>query len=224
MDVRIRGFSDYVRASRPVLAYLCAPTSPRGEWVPAALLGELVSRNPDTRFVIDQSYLGMSRHALELNVAFPENAVLLRSVTKELGLPGVRAGFALMNAKLRALMQNQRPHWVLGSHAQAVLETYSSCHSLLAARRRSMLNHASILARDLAALDWQPNYQDTPYFTVQPPPESGLTVDQVAKTLVELHGVAIRDCASFGLPTHIRVVAHPRQHRFIAALADLGRA
>lgn len=235
LDREVAAFGAAVAASRPKLAYLCAPTCPRGQWVPAELLREVSANNPDTLFIVDQSYLGLSRHAAERDVHLGDNVVRLRSVTKELGLPGIRVGYALMNPNLRVRLQNQRPHWALGTHAQAVLEVYAECQTALAARRTRLLDAAARLASELATLGLGSELRDTHYFAVAvatPRPVNGAT-ESVARVLgvaaadvvdrLRKHAIAVRDCTSFGLPEHVRVVAHPEQDRLVAALACVVR-
>lgn len=231
LDQELAAFDAAVAQTRPKLVYLCAPTCPRGQWVPAALLRAVIAEHPATTFIVDQSYLGLSRHAAERNVYLGDNAVRLRSVTKELGLPGVRVGYALMAPVLRRRLQSERPHWALGTHAQAVLEVYDQCQPALAARRSLLLGRAAQLVADLSALGLRAELRDTHYFVVvtdaSPPrsvrshPADGLGgAAEVTRQLRE-RAVFVRDCASFGLSGHVRVVAHPEQARLIAAWADI---
>src|SRR5690606_20283283 len=59
---------DAVARHRPKLVYLCAPTCPRGQWIPAELLRKGMLGAPETTFVVDQSYLSLSAHAAELAI------------------------------------------------------------------------------------------------------------------------------------------------------------
>lgn len=226
---RLECLSDAVSQARPKLVYLCAPSCPRGEWIPAAELQRLVAKHPAVHFVIDQSYLGMSAHAAERFARFPENAILLRSVTKELGLPGVRVGYALLAPALRERLQAHRPCWPLGAHAQAVLEVYDACQPALEQRRSLLLLRARELASALSLLGLRAELRDTHYLTIDlgvgpraaPPRETpssqvGRGAEFTRWLWREAH-IAVRDCASFGLPDHVRVVAHPEQERLVAA-------
>lgn len=224
IEARIQAFSAAVGAQCPVLAYICAPSSPRGEWLPAEDLRSLVANHAHTLFVVDQSYLNMSHHAAEHGVRFPENTILVRSVTKELGLPGVRAGYAILSADLRTRLQHQRPFWSLGTHAQVVLERYAECRSLVAERRELMLQRALVLSQNLVELGWRPDLHDTPYFTFSAPANSPSSAQEIAKSLLEKQSIAVRDCTSFGLPDHVRVVAHPEQTRLVHGLSTLGKS
>jgi histidinol-phosphate/aromatic aminotransferase/cobyric acid decarboxylase-like protein len=223
VERRVELFGDAVRTHNPTVAYLCAPSSPRGEWLPNDLLQSLITSNQGTLFIIDQSYLNMSHHAAEGRLRFSPNAVLLRSLTKELGLPGIRVGYALMAANLRTQLQRQRPYWAVGAHAQAVLQCYVACQPLITERRQLMLRQARALVHELKMLGWQPELQDTPYFTVRAPHTSTWLAKEVATRLLQSHAIAVRDCASFGLPEHIRIVAHPDQARLLRALTVEGR-
>ncbi len=219
MYPELERFAATVRRVRPKLAYLCAPSCPRGEWVPVERLRQLVESNSDTFFVIDQSYLNLSHHAHELETPFPANAALVRSVTKELGLPGVRVGYALLTPSLRARLHAQRPCWVLGTHAQAVLEVYGECRAPLEARRRLLLRQSKVLGDALSQLGLDVALRDTHYFTVsvgrKDAHQDGATSGAVlARTLFNV-GIAVRDCTSFGLPDCVRIVAHPEQQKLI---------
>lgn len=212
-------FFDAVARHRPNLAYLCAPTCPRGQWIPAELLRDGMRGAPQTTFVVDQSYLSLSAHATELATRFPDNVVLLRSLTKELGLPGVRVGYAVMNPALRARLQSQRPFWPVGAHAQAVLEVYLECAPALTARREQLLTSANELTRSLLGLGLSPVPEDTHYLTVNV--ARGLHPNDAHSVAAGLlaRGIAVRDCTSFGLPDHVRVVAHPEQQRLVEVWA-----
>lgn len=203
----------------PQLVYICAPTSPRGQWVPAALLEQLTRAHGETTFVIDQSYLSLSTHAEERHVAFPPNAVRVRSLTKELCTPGVRVGCAIMAPELRRRLQMQRPAWTLGAHAQAVAEVYPHCQALLVKRAGLLRRHALELAAQVNQLGLNAQMQDTHYFLVK-----HAHAERIVRELWTRERVHVRDCASFGLPTAFRVVAHPQQTRLIQALKRIGDA
>lgn len=219
-ETEVARFFDAVSAHNPRLVYLCAPTCPRGQWVPGELLRRGMRKNPNTTFIIDQSYLQLSTHASELELRFPDNVVSLRSVTKELGLPGVRVGYAIANATLRAHMQTQRPYWSMGSHALAVLEAYVECQDALKKRRELVLARARELSVALTQLGLTVDLHDTHYFTVDVAGRPNVSATEVTAALLR-EGVAVRDCTSFGLPRRVRVVAHPEQRRLVEAWAKV---
>lgn len=219
--VEVERFAQAVHRVQPKVAYLCAPTCPRGQWIPAQSLKELAASAPATVFLIDQSYLSLSHHAEELALVFPRNAVLIRSVTKELGLPGIRVGYAVLDPELRRRLELQRPHWALGVHAQAVLEVYADCVPLLTERRQLLLRRAAELSEGLTQSGGVSELQDTHYFTAKGP--TPLTADRWSAQLYEA-GVAVRDCTSFGLTDRVRVVAHPEQGKLATAWSSLLRA
>jgi histidinol-phosphate/aromatic aminotransferase/cobyric acid decarboxylase-like protein len=217
----VQRFAQAVHRAQPKVAYLCAPTCPRGQWIPAQSLKELAADAPATVFLVDQSYLNLSHHAQELAVAFPRNVVLIRSVTKELGLPGIRVGYAVLDPELRRKFDAQRPHWSLGVHAQAVLEVYADCLPLLTERRQLLLRRAAELSDILTRSGGASELQDAHYFTVKVP--AAVAADRWSAQLYEA-GVAVRDCTSFGLTDRLRVVAHPEQAKLATAWSNLMRS
>jgi histidinol-phosphate/aromatic aminotransferase/cobyric acid decarboxylase-like protein len=211
-----------VRGTPYAAAYLCAPTSPLGRSVAAEDYFHLAREFPETTFIVDQSYLALSHHAHELaatSLNSPHNLVSVRSLTKELGTPGLRIGYALMEPALVKAVAAARPSWTVSAAAEAVAFAYPRCAEVLQARCQAWLALAKQLQGDLRVQGLRVVASDTVYCCVEVP--AGWDTAKTLQVALESHGVAVRDCASFGLPRHFRVAAHPEQARLLAALERL---
>lgn len=213
VEAQLQALSRAIARERPNVVYACAPTSPRGQWVPATMLVQLTEEHRSTHFVLDQSYLSLSQHVGDLALRFPSNVICVRSLTKELATPGVRVGYALMQPLWRERLQAQRPTWVMGAHAQALIDAYPRCQPLLRQRAILLRRHTVELARQIRALGLRAELEDTHYFAVR-----HLDASKLAATLAARERVLVRDCTSFGMPDAFRVSAHPKQQRLIRAL------
>jgi hypothetical protein len=77
---------------RPRLAFLCTPNNTTGYILPLEMLAEWVREHPATLFVVDEAYLTFapgSRSTLSLGA---DNILVLRSMTKDYALTGLRLG------------------------------------------------------------------------------------------------------------------------------------
>jgi len=84
------------------LCWLCNPNNPTGKVWDYEWLTELIESNTDCIFVIDQSYAPYCRKKV-LNASYAAqqpNVLLLHSMTKQFGVPGLRIGGVSGNAKL----------------------------------------------------------------------------------------------------------------------------
>ena len=75
--------------------FICNPNNPTGAIIPVAELDLLCSANPNTYFVIDESYLpfvhdGENKSILNSGLA---NVIVLNSMSKIFRIPGLRIGF-----------------------------------------------------------------------------------------------------------------------------------
>lgn len=103
----------------PQLFWLCNPNNPTGHTLPKEELTELFRCHPDTLFILDQSYapyynaeLLTAGEAVALG-----NVIMLHSMTKEYGIPGLRLGYvAGSSMRLNALRQLRMP-WSVNSLA-----------------------------------------------------------------------------------------------------------
>jgi histidinol-phosphate aminotransferase len=137
----------------------------------------------------------------------------LYSPNKALGLPGIRAGYAIAPARADWPVQAwcdalraAEPSWPLGAHAVSLLECWpdTATQAWLAGSHGTLRTWTAALRATLTALGLQPAPSVTPFFCARLPAAA-------EPTALRRHGVAVRDTTSFGLPGWMRVSAQPPQ-------------
>jgi histidinol-phosphate aminotransferase len=178
------------------------PTNPTGVLHRRAAIRELCRAGRVT--VVDEAFMDFvpgEPESLAAERGLP-GLVVVRSITKVLGVPGARAGYVLADAPLAARLRHARPAWSLNSVALAILEAaarrpeHAAAVAAETARRRSALSAA---LRPLAGVVVHPGAAN---FLLLETPAAGL-----ADELRSRHGIAVRPAAGFpGLrPGHVRV-------------------
>lgn len=95
------------------MIWLCNPNNPTGTVVDKAYLEELIKRNPQVCFVIDQSYEYFTLCPLfspAETFEFP-NVLLLHSMTKRYAVPGLRLGYVTGGSGLLGRLRTNRMPW-----------------------------------------------------------------------------------------------------------------
>ena len=210
------------------LVWACEPSSPLGQahhdW-PTDLMGPLV--------VHDSAYAPLRLSGRpSLNAAQRDQVWQLFSPNKALGLPGVRAAYVIAPCALQKSVQRQieqkisglnrlAPSWPLGAHGVSLLHAWASppVQAWLAQCLPTLRVWKSRQMTLLENLGWQLQPSEANFFCAKPPQP----LDLVA--LRAVHGIKLRDCASFGLPGWLRLgVLGPQAQAALAqALASLSQ-
>jgi histidinol-phosphate/aromatic aminotransferase/cobyric acid decarboxylase-like protein len=196
-------------------AYLCAPSSPSGVGVAAPAIATLCASMPEIAFIVDQSFLSLSERHRDATAPLPDNALVVRSLTKDHGIPGARVGYAFGRPRWVAAMSARRPPWTVNAFAQSAVAAAVEQTSFVERSRRRLLDDRRRLQRQLRALGLSPCKTSTPFFLMPVGDAAGLR-----ERLLGRRGVHVRDATSFGLPTFIRVCARGESDcaRLVAAL------
>jgi histidinol-phosphate/aromatic aminotransferase/cobyric acid decarboxylase-like protein len=205
-----RRLSELIAHSDARAAYVCAPNNPTGVAVPMAALASLCARHPRVTFVIDQAFLSLSEGHAERDAPCPPNTVLVRSLTKDHALAGLRLGAAIARPDLCAALERERPSWAVGALAQAAAIACAApaAEAAVAATRAAMLADRRALADALASRGARTFPSTTTFFLI----DVGDAAAFRGRLLRE-HRLLVRDCTSFGLPGLIRVGARPAAER-----------
>ena len=204
----------------PRVAWLCHPNNPTGTPFPLGALADMVHRHPATLFVVDEAYLTLSVGVSSaLQLIGGGNVVVLRSLTKDAGLAGIRIGYAVAAERIADALRRAIPPWSVSSLAQAAALVAVADVDHLRDVKKAVAASREHLVRGLERLGYQP-YPGVANFLLVPVGDAA----RVAPGLL-LRGIAVRDCASFGLPDCIRIGVRSiaDQDRLLAALAETAR-
>ena len=204
-----------LREIQPGLTFICNPNNPTGHSIDPAQIAGLVAAQPECLFVVDESYLGFTPTLASALTLGADNVLVVRSMTKEYALAGLRLGYAAgHNRSLITAIGAVRPAWNVNGPAQAAgvaaLEDDNYLQTSLTQLYRAKTN----LLAGLTGLDFEPLPSATHYFLM--PVGDAATFRR--KLLA--HGVLVRDCASFGLPDYVRIATRtPSENaRLLAAI------
>jgi histidinol-phosphate aminotransferase len=194
------------------------PASPTGTLDPAAAV--LALRRPGRVVVVDEAFMdlvpgepgSLVREALD-------DVVVVRSLTKSLAIPGVRAGYAVAGPALAERLRAVRPPWSANALALAALEAVASRPQALTAAAERAATEREDLARRLAGVAGIRTWPASANFCLIEVADG----PAVAARLRERR-IAVRAAASFpGLgPGHLRLTARaPAENAtLVAALAE----
>ena len=99
---------------------LVNPNNPTGVLIPIPNIIQAARDFSDTTFIVDESFISFTKFSSLISLpSLPENLLVLRSMSKELGLPGMRLGFAYSaNRALIDRIRSSQPVWALNSIAE----------------------------------------------------------------------------------------------------------
>jgi histidinol-phosphate aminotransferase len=204
-----------VNERRARLVYVCAPNNPTGLAWPIVEIAAVNRACPDALFVVDQSFLSLSERHEDAGMALPDNAVRVRSLTKDHAIPGTRVGATISTPALANTLERLRPAWSTGAATQAAALAAAAEQTFVAESRAQLLADRTALREGLTSIGLVPVPSSTVFVLVRVG-----DAQRVRKCLLARHGVLVRDCSSFGLPHHIRVAARGAEDRarLLAAL------
>ena len=127
------------------------PASPSGTLDPAAAL--LALRRPGRTLVVDEAFMDLVPGEAASLVREPlADVIVVRSMTKSLAIPGVRAGYAVAPRALADRLRAVRPPWSCNVLALAALRAMAQRPEALAAAAVRAQSERADLERRLAAV------------------------------------------------------------------------
>jgi histidinol-phosphate aminotransferase len=188
--------------------FICNPNNPTGQVLPRETLAAWAQKYPETLFIIDEAYLAFVR-GLESALSLPyKNLLILRSMTKDYALAGLRLGYLIAHPTLAEAVTRTRPAWNVNALAQAAglaaLDDESHQRETLAQLQTAKEG----LLAGLKKLGYVPLPSETHYFL----PPVGKAADFRQKLLA--YGILVRDCTSFGLPAYVRIATRRPEENF----------
>lgn len=210
--------TDSLATLQPEVVFICNPNNPTGAIIEREVIDRWPKGNPATLFVIDEAYLPFAAgypSALSLR---NDNVLVLRSLTKDYALAGLRLGYAAGPRSLVKPIAQVQPPWSVNVVAQAAGLAALRETTFLPTTMRDLQVAKAKLVAGLESLDLCPLPSKTHFFVMDVGHAAGFR-----HKLLTGHHIQTRDCASFGMPSYIRIATRrPEENsRLLEAVADL---
>lgn len=213
-----------VAREEPRVVWICNPNNPTGDYLRRGTIERLLEAMAAVEglLIVDEAYrdLMLWEKPDDLTDLLPgENLALLRSMTKDHAIAGLRLGYVLAAPPLIHALRVAAPPWNVGAPAQAAgiaaLSEPATKH--LRSSRSQMDQDAAYLRRELEGLGFEVLPATANFLLVRADDGAGLR-----RALLE-KGLQVRDCASFGLPEYVRISVRRREEcrRLVSTLKPL---
>ncbi len=217
--LNISGLVKLLHKHQPKAVFLCNPNNPTGQYISRDEVEQIMSSAPESLIVLDEAYIAFTENAwASADLINHGNTVILRSMTKDYALAGLRLGYAIATEPIISVLNRVRPPWNVNSVAQKAGIAALNAAKYLEECNSKTQAAKEFLIEELVHLGLSPLPSQTNFFMVR--------VGNAAAFRQALlkNGLLVRDCTSFGLPQYIRLA--PRAltdcRKLIEAIKDMG--
>ncbi len=196
---------------RPAGLFVTNPNNPTGKYYSREVIEEVLASPfaADSLIVLDEAYLGFvdppGAAWSSLDLIERHNLLILRSMTKDYALAGLRLGYGVAGKEIIARLRSICPPWNVNAAAQEaglyVLKEERYLEKSLSDIRKVKAH----LVEGLKKLGFNPEPSATNFFLIETG-NGALWRRELLK-----RKILARDCASFGLPGHIRISVRTRE-------------
>ena len=113
--------STFPSVSEPALVALTSPNNPMGSVFPQALLEVLLEKHPQHIFIMDEAYAEFGNETAVSLIKKYTNLLVLKTFSKGYGLPSVRFGYVVGNAKLVKLLNKHTVPFTINIFTELVV-------------------------------------------------------------------------------------------------------
>lgn len=202
---------------RPRLVFICNPNNPTGIVLSSEALQRWCLSCPDTLFVVDESYHAFAIGFQSATVLRCANLLVVRSMTKDYALAGLRLGYAVGDEVVIEAIRRVRPAWNVNTLAQAAGLAALSDADHLRCSLEALHAATRVFRQEMQALGWQPLPSAVHFFLLH------VGNGAAFRSALLQRGILVRDCKSFGLPAYVRIAPRrPEENaRLVAALREV---
>ena len=204
---------------RPMLTFLCNPNNPTGAYLgPQEVEAVAAAVGSTGLLVVDEAYAAFvdrpwdTRYLLEIG-----NVVLLRSMTKDHAIPGLRLGYMLAPEAVVEEVRGFQYSWSVSAPAQAAGLAALENPDHVEEGRRLVRASREYLLEEFLGLGLACSHPSANFLVVAVGDAAAVRLE-----LLERYRLCVRDCASFGMPRHIRIGMRGMEdsHRLAKALRE----
>ncbi len=204
----------------PAGIFLCNPNNPTGQYLTRREIEQVLSAAGESLVILDEAYIAFTENTWSSPGLLKEydNLIILRSMTKDYALAGLRLGYAIAAEPVIQTLKRVKPPWNVNTVAQEA--------GILALKTNAYIEESAVkinesrdfLIEELSKLGLNVVASRTNFFLVK----VNTLASEFRQSLLH-RGILVRDCSSFGLPYYIRIAPRsmPECQKLIVAIKEL---
>jgi histidinol-phosphate aminotransferase len=204
---------------RPKAVFLCNPNNPTGQYMSKEQVEQIMSSYQSSLVILDEAYIAFTENAWSSqDMVNLGSLIILRSMTKDYALAGLRLGYAIANEPIISILKRACPPWNVNTPAQKAGIIALNADSYLKECTGKIREARDFLIKELELLGLPPLPSQTNFFLVKVGNALAFRQALLKK------GILVRDCTSFGLPQYIRLAPRtlPECQKLIEAIKEVG--
>jgi threonine-phosphate decarboxylase len=225
---RFTYYKDYFLDKKVRIAFLCNPNNPTGQLVERHIILDMARQHPDITFVIDEAFIDFveepGKYSVIDDAGIIGNLIVVRSLTKFYGFPGLRVGYMVVHKDLVKKIMEYKEPWSVNALAQCAAVVALEDKGFISQSREFMVKERAYLFNELSHIHGLLPYLPTANYLFIKITITGMTSSLLYEQLLA-SGIAIRDCSNFiGLnDKYFRVAVRTREEniKLITLLRDV---
>lgn len=209
---------DQARACSPRFIFLCNPNNPTGKYLARDDIEKILRACDDALLILDEAFVRFVSDAWDArDLLRYDNLLVLRSLTKDYALTGLRVGYAMASVEIIAAIEKVQPPWSVNAFAQAATIAALRDEMYLRDSLSALARAKNDLVDDLTRGGLRVVPSATHFFLAQV--ESAA---EFARRLRE-RKIVVRDGTSWGLPNFVRIATRtPEENaRLLNAIGEM---
>ncbi len=181
------------------ILYICNPGNPTGALIPKSDIIEIVDKalSHNTLCIVDEAFIDFAEEeSVKREAVERSNLIVLRSMTKFFGIPGLRIGFAIGNKeRIGEMMVYKEPWSVNALGSIAAIEGLGDTEYIEESRRYVAKERYHLFSA-LKEIQGLKSFPSSANYILLKIKRDGVDADSLAATLAK-EGILIRSCSSF---------------------------
>ena len=217
-QMKIDETTGIIQKHHPRGIFITNPNNPTGRYLSRADLEKILGSIQESLLILDEAYITFVDNPWSsLDMVERDNLLILRSMTKDYALAGLRLGYGVASQHIIDTLSRIRPPWNVNAVAQQA--------GIIALKEGDYISRCQIkikeakdyLITELSSLGLPPLPSEAGFFLVK----VGDSPDFRRRLLEQK--ILVRDCTSFGLPGYIRIAPRtpPECQRLIEAIKKI---
>ncbi len=207
-----------INRHRPKGIFIDNPNNPTGQYLSQKEFERLLDAAKDSLVVLDEAYITFVDNVWSsLDMTRGNNLLILRSMTKDYALAGLRLGYGVAGKEVISSLRRICPPWNVNAVAQQAGLVAVVAEGYLRRCQLKLKPAKSYLVAELSRLGLSPVPSAANFLLVG--------VDSAPRFRRELlqRRVLVRDCTSFGLPGYVRISPRtlPECRKLVRAIEEV---